>query len=1064
MKQLRIFVVSVLAFSLFIMAGPAFASNNVGIDKISQSLLNKTGQVEVIITLNGKTSTDFLGEYEFRNETLARIVESSIDSFQNVVFDRCENISPNIIKSFNYNTVLNGFACTVEAKDLSKIAKLSSIKRIYDSSYEYKLNLTKHHGFVGVTKLRQAGTAQGEKVVGRGVRVGVIDTGVNYKHTALGGKFGNRVKMGYDFADKDNDPMDFEGHGSHVAGIVGANGKYNNQLVSGAAPDVIIGAYKVFSKEGPGANPANVAAAIERSVKDKCSIINLSLGRPSYDGYEDVTEKEALKNATKAGTLAVVAAGNDGYRSTALPLPIGVPSITSEALSVAAATCLDKAIVEIEDENNSKKLLSLNNHLFGVTPVKADLNLDVVHVKDDEKSLPDCKGKAVLIEFTNTKMRTWHLWEIRRFYEAISELQPQAYIFWAPNQEGISFLLMAFYSFDELYNMPVPLYSCSGREGNLLKKAASNNTKIRIRRVNYPAPFSSVGPYLGADFRFKPEITAPGNDIFSTVYDEANPTDAWMAMSGTSMASPYVAGMCALVKQYRPDWGPSWIKNSVMNTADFMINPFNNQPFPLAAQGSGLINVYNACTTQLLIDPPAFTFHGRNYQDGFKFNLHNVDLTRKNISLSNPTINFIGDVSGLEVTASYESALIPPPNEKSPKEPTGFLEVKIKIIDKNQLPKNKLIEGWIDIVVDNARTVHIPFMALFSMFNLYNSQSSFGSLMIENQKIDIGNNEIPGKVKFEVGIGSKSFFWGNGTMYENYAAMVKIAVLDGVNDRWRDIYEGYNLVPGQYEFDWDGKDLDGLPFLPNGEQPLGMFMYSEMLVARDLSKLLQLSAPKDPHGYVNVANSQYLPLPGLVMSVKPDVGAVGQKAYVKLRFDRGHEIRVIRFFLLYDPKAVSYTGVYKRGEMTADAQSVMISVEDGGDGRMMVEILPVYQGIYMEGSGDLIELEFMCQRRGGVEFDTSFVEIKDKSLQNARFVRPISVELPIVDRYLMVGDFNIDWIVDEKDLFIISAAMGKKEGEEGFNKHCDINRNGVVDTDDFSHFAKHFGERSEIPK
>jgi minor extracellular serine protease Vpr len=1063
MKHLKIFVVTVLTFSMLVMAGPVFASNNVGLDKISTSLLDKSGQVEVIITLNGKTSTDFLGEYEFRNEKLARIVENSIDSYQDVVFDRCESISSGITKSFNYNTVLNGFACTVEAKDLTKIAKLPSIKRIYDATYRYQMTLDKHHGSVGVTKLRNAGTAQGGKIFGKNIKVGIIDSGINYKHTALGEKFGNRVKTGYDFADKDNDPMDFMGHGTHVAGIVGASGQFAGKTVQGAAPDVTFGAYKVFTNNEGGARPANVAAAIERSVKDKCHIINLSLGRALFYGGEDALEDEALLNAAKAGTLPVVAAGNDGFRSSNLQLPIGVPSVSEGALCVAASDSSKKAVVEIPNNDGSTRLIALNNHIWGAHPIKPDfVDTEIVDCGSEPTKFPDCTGKIAFVSLKDSNVRGWHRNDGYGIISTLAKIKCIGYILWSEKQDGIAFVLSYFKDAVEAFTYPVPIYTCSGRDGKFLKQAAIDGIKIRIKRVDFPAEFSSVGPYIGQrGFTFKPEVAAPGMWILSTYYDETDLENSWMTSSGTSMASPYVAGMCALVKQYRPEWGQKWIKNAVMNTAKFMINPFNNQPFPLVMQGSGLINAYDACTTQLLVDPPSFTFTGRTYNQPMKFNLYNVDLTKKSIKVVAKT-GLVGDIPGLDLNVTFDSEVIMPPNEKSPKDPAGSMQVTVSI-NKDTIPKDKVIEGWIEITVDDFKTVHVPFMALFGPFKIYTSASPFDSISLQNTKINLGNGDIPGKIKFELGTGSRSFLW-DPNQYDNFSYMVRIAVIDGVNDRWRDIYEANFLAPGQYEFDWDGKDLDGQPFLPEGDQPLGFFLFKDSIVGRELNKLFQENKLKDPDTYITVFNSSHLPLPGLVMSVNPDVGAVGKKAYVKLRFNRGHEIRVIRFFLLYDPKAVSFTGQYMRGEMAADKQSVMISVEDGGDGRMMVEILPVYQGIYMEGSGDLIELEFMCQRRGGVEFDTSFVEIKDKSMQNTRFVRPLSIELPIVDRYLMIGDFNIDWSVDEKDLFIISSIMGKKESEEGFNKHCDINRNGLIDFDDLGYFAKHFGEKSETPK
>ncbi|HNW31751.1 MAG TPA: hypothetical protein PKN77_03645, partial [Caldisericia bacterium] len=111
-----------------------------------------------------------------------------------------------------------------------------------------------------------------------------------------------------------------------------------------------------------------------------------------------------------------------------------------------------------------------------------------------------------------------------------------------------------------------------------------------------------------------------------------------------------------------------------------------------------------------------------------------------------------------------------------------------------------------------------------------------------------------------------------------------------------------------------------------------------------------------------------------------------------------------------------------------------------------------------------MEIDFTCNRVGGTEFDTSFVEILDNEIKNIRFVRPLPVEVLITERYLLIGDFNVDWVVDDKDLVIFGQQFGKKEGDPDYNKLCDINRDKVIDEKDFIYFSKHFGERSEKPK
>src|SRR5436190_2151825 len=149
---------------------------------------------------------------------------------------------------------------------------------------------------------------------GDGIRIGVIDTGIDYTHPALGGAFGpgHKVAGGWDFANNDGDPKDDAGHGTHVAGIIAAD----SPEIAGVAPGATLYAYKVLSAQGSGLQ-SNVIAAIERSIdpnqdgnpSDHLDVINLSLGGP---GTADDLVSHAVDNATAAGVIVVVAAGNAG--------------------------------------------------------------------------------------------------------------------------------------------------------------------------------------------------------------------------------------------------------------------------------------------------------------------------------------------------------------------------------------------------------------------------------------------------------------------------------------------------------------------------------------------------------------------------------------------------------------------------------------------------------------------------------------------------------------------------------------------------------------------------------
>ena len=169
---------------------------------------------------------------------------------------------------------------------------------------------------------------------GSGVVVAVIDTGIDFRHPALGGGFGPGYKVagGYDFVNDDSDPMDDHGHGTHVAGIIASD----LPGPRGVAPDVTLLAYKVLSAQGEG-TAEDVIAAVERALdpngdgdlSDAVGVVNMSLG--TSFGAPDDPVTLAVENASHAGVLFCVAAGNDGAGFS-----IGSPANAPAALTVGA--------------------------------------------------------------------------------------------------------------------------------------------------------------------------------------------------------------------------------------------------------------------------------------------------------------------------------------------------------------------------------------------------------------------------------------------------------------------------------------------------------------------------------------------------------------------------------------------------------------------------------------------------------------------------------------------------------------------------------------------------------
>ncbi|KAH8714724.1 subtilisin-like serine protease PR1C [Ilyonectria robusta] len=168
--------------------------------------------------------------------------------------------------------------------------------------------------------MTQVDLLRGEGVTGKGVKIGVIDTGIDYLHPALGGCLGPDclVSNGWDFVGDDfggatstpipgPDPMDCAGHGTHVAGIIAA--QENDLGFTGAAPGVKLGAYKVFSCTGNTSNDILIAAFL-KAYSDGSDVITASLGADS--GWSGDPLAIVVSRIVEAGVPCTVATGNSG--------------------------------------------------------------------------------------------------------------------------------------------------------------------------------------------------------------------------------------------------------------------------------------------------------------------------------------------------------------------------------------------------------------------------------------------------------------------------------------------------------------------------------------------------------------------------------------------------------------------------------------------------------------------------------------------------------------------------------------------------------------------------------
>ena len=261
-----------------------------------------------------------------------------IQKEQNQVEAIIKILAPKAQIKRKFSNAFNGFS--IKQISASQVQELRNRGYKVWPNYKVKAMLMDSVPLIGAKSIwENIIDPEGNPVTGRGITIGIIDTGVDYNHPDLGSCLGKTCKVigGYDFVNNDQDPMDDHGHGTHVAAIAAGNG-----LLKGVAPDADIYAYKVLDSWGSG-TWEGVIAGIDRAVdpnqdgnfSDHLDVINLSLGGL---GNPDDPVSKAIDNTVTAGVVAVVAAGNWGP----LLQSIASPGTAREAITVAASNKQDQ--------------------------------------------------------------------------------------------------------------------------------------------------------------------------------------------------------------------------------------------------------------------------------------------------------------------------------------------------------------------------------------------------------------------------------------------------------------------------------------------------------------------------------------------------------------------------------------------------------------------------------------------------------------------------------------------------------------------------------------------------
>jgi subtilisin family serine protease len=505
-----------------------------------------------------------------------------------------------------YTVALNGFSAIMSHRQAEKLAARDDV-RLVVPDVRREATTDSSPEFLGLTG---TGGAHDLGVDGEGVVVGVIDTGIWPEHASFADdgsyspapdevpedlpcEFGNTAHNPDDVAFECNDKLlgarqvlptyraligaeDFEfdsardddGHGTHTAstsagnaGVEASVGPHDLGDVSGIAPRAHVIAYKGLGAQG--GFSSDLAAAINQAVADGVDVINYSIGGgASLTGADDF----AFLFAADAGVFSATSAGNSGPGAGTIGGPASVPWLTS--VGASTQTRFFQGTVELGN-GMSFTGASLTGEVEGPVPL-----VDAARATRGGPTSDDlCRPGSLIRGLVRGAIVLCRRGEIARVDKSLAVAQAGGVgmILYENDDDGDRFTdnhHVPSVHVDNTPGLAIKAYIGSLPPRRATASIVDTGTVAEFEPAPSMTSFSSRGPDPVALDMVKPDVTAPGMQILAGASPYADPGgDSFMAIAGTSMSSPHVAGLFALLKQENPDWSPAAAKSALMTTA-----------------------------------------------------------------------------------------------------------------------------------------------------------------------------------------------------------------------------------------------------------------------------------------------------------------------------------------------------------------------------------------------------------------------------------------------------------------------------------------------------------------
>ncbi|MGE6256762.1 Ig-like domain-containing protein [Heyndrickxia sporothermodurans] len=852
--------------------------------------------VRVIVELEGAPAIDSATKQGVRYKDLSKSKQESLQQ-------KVEKEQKNFISTINtkkidldientFTTVVNGVSGTIEYGKIEQLEKLPNVEGVYIAK-EYKRPEIKPNM---VTSKDQVGAREAWQLLkykGEGMVVGIIDSGIDNSHKdmvlskgtnpkltkssvedaikkngLLGEFYSEKVPYGYNYFDNDEDIVDSNPktgmHGMHVAGTVAANGDEETGGIQGVAPEAQLLALKVFGNDPEIATTSSdiYIKAIDDAIILGADVLNMSLGSTAGFVEADSPDQKAIKNAVDNGIIMSISAGNSNNFADSFGNPyasnpdigvVGSPSITNESISVASIENTNMNVdgmtytVDGEGEETLGFLSAGSTHPNDVEQKKFEV-LTAGKGAPEEFEGKDFTGKYALVvrgdlAFTDKALN--------------AQAAGAAGVIIYNNTSG----LVSMASDPKITIPQLFLQQTDGLklrdEIDLGKTVEITFTGKKSEMVNPSAgqmsEFTSWG--LTPNLDFKPEITAPGGQIYSTLNN-----NEYGLMSGTSMAAPHVAGGSALMLEYVQQTFPELMgaekvnraKTLMMNTAIAVEDSDSKIFYSPRRQGAGLMKLDAAVETPVYVTNKG-TNEGKVALKEIQGNTISFTLTATNFSDNEvtyqvdttPLTDLIEDGYNLLTAQKIEEAEvnIDKPTLTIPAKSSEDVTIKIDLskvdAELSALMENGyFVDGFVTFTADEKSgvpTLSVPYAGFNGDWNkapvldpMVYDEGSFYEMagMVDEEGYYLGQNPITEEFK-----GNKIAISPNGDRskdtvtpvlsYLRNSKIVNFNILDSTKNEIRHVYNdeyvsknyfdsselsGYNMYTYDPDAEWDGKD------------------------------------------------------------------------------------------------------------------------------------------------------------------------------------------------------------------------------------------------------------------